>query len=86
MGKKVQLKKYLKFAPLFLAIFIAGCASSGGGLPLEVRVNHRGNVVGTDRTPAEVLPACPPQQMIICKSFGSQKYCSCGHPSRVLGF
>ncbi len=81
MGKKVQLKKYLKFAPLFL-VLLYGCATTGGSLGPEVRVNNAGKVPGTNKSPGEVL-RCQHPKLAICKQFGATKYCSCQHAGSV---
>jgi hypothetical protein len=78
---KSQLKKILKFAPLFLTIFLAGCAT-GGAVDPEVRVDHRGNIWGT-RTPAVRALNCQGGKMVICKQFGATKYCRCDYPGNV---
>ena len=73
---------------ILLSGLIAGCTTSGGSLGPEIRVGHSGKVLGTNKTPGQVL-SCESPQMIICKTFGTSKYCSCQHPSMArmpMGF
>ena len=80
MKKKVQLKKFLRFGGLCLATFLAGCAS-GGSIGPEFKVNRQGETEWG--APIEEVLRCESRKLIVCKTYGSQRYCRCSYPPRI---
>lgn len=79
MGKKIQLKKFLRIGSLFLVTFFVGCAS-GGSIGPEFEVNNR---YETDWVvPINQVLHCKPGKLIVCETYGFQKYCRCDYPPR----